>query len=137
MTTVWRTTDRASLGQAAPPRLDAQAGWAAGIADLQDHLDQARSILGAWAEPGLAAVDQACRALSAASDDLMTVLVGCGVETPLGWRLHNLRNRLDAHLLAADALRDAEAPDAVITVLRRTVDFVGIDLDTLLAPTEA
>ena len=67
----------------------------------------------------------------------MTVLVGRGVDTPLGWRLHNLRNRLDAHLLAADALRDAEAPDAVITVLRRTVGFVGIDLQTLLAPTEA
>ena len=137
MTTVWGTTDQASLDRPAPARLDGQAVWAAGIADLQGHLDQARSILDARTEPGSAALDQACRALGAASDELMTVVVCCGVGTPLGWRLHDLRNRLDAHLLAADAFRDADAPDAVITVLRRTVDFVGVDLQTLSAPTEA
>jgi len=79
------------------------------------------------------AIEQAWHTLSIASDELVALLVLCGIETPLGWRLHDLRSRLDAHLLAADALRDADAPEAAVSVLHRTVDFVGNELETLFA----
>ncbi|MDP9075148.1 MAG: hypothetical protein M3N98_13490 [Actinomycetota bacterium] len=138
MTTLWKTqgadpTDLAGPTDPSPAVESDGVGWAVGLVELQEHVAQARSALDTRSRPGLAAIDQACCALNAASDNLSAALVGCGVGTPLGLRLHHLRNRLDAHLLAADALRDADAPEAVVTVLRRTVDFVGVDLEALFA----
>jgi|HubBroStandDraft_1064217.scaffolds.fasta_scaffold264487_2 hypothetical protein len=98
---------------------------------LQDQLGRARNLLGENASPSLATADQAGQALRQASDALMAVLLECGVETPLGWRLHQLRSRLDSHLLAASALADADAWDAVISVLRRSLDFIGPELEAL------
>jgi len=98
---------------------------------LQSQLGQARHLLGEAGAPGLAAADQAGQALRQASDALMAVLEEFGVETPLGRRLHELRSRLDAHLLAASALADADAMDAVISVLRRSLDMIGPELDAL------
>jgi hypothetical protein len=98
---------------------------------LQDQLGRARHLLGENASPDLADADQAGQALRQASDSLMVVLGQFGVETPLGWRLHQLRSRLDANLLAASALADADAVEAVITVLRRSLEFIGPELDAL------
>jgi hypothetical protein len=100
---------------------------------LQDQLGRARHLLGENAAPNRATVDQAGQALRQASDALMGVLMEFGVETPVGWRLHQLRSRLDAHLLAASALADADAVDAVISVLRRSLDVVGPELEALSA----
>jgi hypothetical protein len=100
---------------------------------LQDQLDRARQLLGENASPSAATIDQAGQALGQASDALMAVLLEFGVETPLGWRLHQLRSRLDAHLLAASALADADAGGAVLSVLRRTLDFIGPELEALSA----
>jgi hypothetical protein len=101
--------------------------------NLQDQLGRARQLLGENAAPSPASAGEAGQALREASDALMAVLVECGVQTPLGWRLHQLRSRLDAHLLAASALADADADDAVISVLRRSLDFIGPELDALSA----
>jgi len=98
---------------------------------LQGQLGRARVLLGEKASPTLADADQAGQALRQASDALMTVLSELGVETPVGWRLHQLRSRLDAHLLAASALADADAVDAVVRVLRRSLDFIGPELEAL------
>jgi hypothetical protein len=78
-------------------------------------------------------VDQACKALTAASENLLVMVTGCGLDTPLGRRLHDLRSRLDAHLLAASALQEADAGGAVVSVLRRSVDFVGLEMQRLLS----
>jgi hypothetical protein len=78
-------------------------------------------------------VDQACEALTVASENLLVIVTGCGLETPLGRRLHELRSRLDAHLLAASALKEADAGGAVVSVLRRSVDFVGLEMERLLS----
>lgn len=114
MTTVW---DRDATG------------W---IPTLQDQLGRARHLLGENATPGVAAADAAEQALREASEALMTLLAELGVDSPLGWRLHQLRSRLDAHLLAADALADADANEAVVSVLRRSLDLVGPELEALL-----
>jgi hypothetical protein len=98
---------------------------------IQDQLDRARLLLGENAAPDLASADQAGQALRQASDALMAVLLALGVDTPLGWRLHQLRSRLDSHLLAASALADADAVDAVISVLRRSLDVIGPELEAL------
>ncbi len=110
---------------------------AARIAALRGDVRNAQAMLGA-PPPALAdrdleplAIDQAWHTLSGASDELVALLVLCGIETPLGWRLHDLRSRLDAHLLAVDALRDADAPEAAVSVLHRTVNFVGSELELL------
>jgi len=110
--------------------------WSAGQAPqwmptLQDHLGRARHLLGENTAPSLAAADQAGEALRQASDALMAVLVELGVETPLGWRLHQLRSSLDSHLLAASTLADADVPDAVVTVLRRSLALVEPELEAL------
>ncbi len=101
------------------------------VPSLQDQVARARDLLGENTAPDRATADQAGQALRQASDALMTVLLEFGVETPLGWRLHQLRSRLDAHLLAASALADADAVAAVIRVLRRSLDFIGPELDAL------
>lgn len=106
------------------------AGW---IPTLQDQVGRARHFLWESATPGAAAADEAERALRQTSDALMGLLVEFGVETPLGWRLHQLRSRLDAHLLAASALADADANEAVVSVLRRSLDLIGPELDALSA----
>jgi hypothetical protein len=98
---------------------------------LQDQLDRARHLLGGNASPTPGAADQAGQALRQASDALMAVFLEFGVETPLGWRLHQLRSRLDAHLLAASALAEADAQEAVIIVLRRSLDVIGPELKAL------
>ncbi len=100
---------------------------------LQDLLGRARQLLGENGDPGPAGAVEAAQALRQASDALLAVLLECGVQTPLGWRLHQLRSRLDAHLLAASALADADAGDAVVSVLRRSLDFIGPELDALTA----
>jgi len=102
--------------------------WLPGV---EDPLGRARNLLGENASPSLATADQAGQALRQASDALMAVLAEFGVDTPLGWRLHELRSRLDSHLLAASALADADALGAVITVLRRSLDFIGPELEAL------
>ncbi|HEX3425074.1 MAG TPA: hypothetical protein VHT30_03015 [Acidimicrobiales bacterium] len=98
---------------------------------LQGQLGRARDLLGRNASPNLADADRAGQALRQTSDALTAVLLECGVETPLGWRLHQLRSQLEAHLLAASALADADAVDAVINVLRRSLDLVGPELEAL------
>jgi hypothetical protein len=100
---------------------------------LQDQVGRARHLLGENTSPDLATADEAGRALRQASDALMAVLLEFGLDTPLGWRLHQLRSRLDSHLLAASALADANALDAVLRVLRRSLDFVGPELEALAA----
>ncbi|MDQ6614607.1 MAG: hypothetical protein M3083_07650 [Actinomycetota bacterium] len=99
---------------------------------LQDQLGRARHLLWENGPPGLAAADEATKALRQASDALTAVLLEFGVETPRGWRLHQLRSRLDAHLLAASALADADAGEAVISVLRRSLEFIGPELEAIL-----
>jgi hypothetical protein len=101
------------------------------LPSLQDPLERARDLLGDDAAPSLATAAQVGLALRQASDALMAVLLEYGVETPLGWRLHQLRSRLDSHLLAARALADADARGAVITMLRRSLDFIGPELEAL------
>ncbi len=101
------------------------------VPTVQDQLGRARQFLEENAPPTLANADQAGEALRQASDALMVVLSEFGVETPLGWRLHQLRSGLDAHLLAARALAEANAQDAVVSMLRRSLDFVGPELDAL------
>lgn len=122
--------------------IDSQAadgGRAARLEALLGDVRDAQAMLSTQAPPpasrdvGSQAIEQAWRSLSVASDELVALLLLCGIETPLGWRLHSLRSRLDAHLLAADALRDADAPEAAASVLHRTVDFVGNELETLFA----
>jgi hypothetical protein len=98
---------------------------------VQDQLGRARHLLGENASPDVATADQAGQALRQASDALMAVLMEFGVATPLGWRLHQLRSRLDSHLLAASALADADAWDAVLRVLRRSLDIIGAELEAL------
>jgi hypothetical protein len=98
---------------------------------LQDQVGRARQLLGENTSPSLAAADQAGQALREASDALMAVLLQFGVETPLGWRLHQLRSRLDAHLLAASALADADAGAAVVSMLRRSIDLIDPELEKL------
>ena len=44
-----------------------------------------------------------------------------------------LRNRLDAHLLAGSALSDADAALGMVTMLRRTLSFMGPELEALSA----
>jgi hypothetical protein len=102
-----------------------------GLPTLEGQLARARQMLGEKGDPGAAAADQAGHALREASDALMAILAECGVETPLGWRLHQLRSRLDAHLLAASALADAEVPDAVVAVMRRSIELVTSELEEL------
>lgn len=97
---------------------------------LQGQLVRARDLLGG-ASPNRADADRAGQALRQTSDALSAVLLECGVETPLGWRLHHLRSQLEAHLLAASALADADAGDAVINVLRRSLDLVEPELEAL------
>lgn len=107
--------------------------WPTLIPTIQDEVGRARRLLGENASPNLAIADQAAQALCQASDALMSVLLEYGVETPLGWRLHQLRSRLDAHLLAARALADADAVGAVIRVLRRSLDLLEPELESLSA----
>jgi hypothetical protein len=102
-----------------------------GLPTLEGQLARARQMLGEKGDPGAAAADQAGHALREASDALMAILGECGVETPLGWRLHQLRSRLDAHLLAASALADADVPDAVVAVMRRSIELVTSELEEL------
>ena len=100
---------------------------------LQVQLGRARHFLGGNGAPNLEDADQAGQALRQASDALMAALLDIGVETPLGWRVHQLRSRLDAHLLAASALADADAREAVVSVLRRSLDVIGPELEALSA----
>jgi hypothetical protein len=123
MTTVWHR-NAAEVVPAWVPTL---------IPTVEDQLDRARQILGENARPSRASADEAIQALRQASDALMAVLLEYGVETPLGWRLHQLRSRLDSHLLAANALAEADALDAVTSVLRRTLSFIGPELEALSA----
>jgi hypothetical protein len=116
-----------------------EAGRAARLEALQGEVREAQALLDgpasalASADLEQQAIDRAWNTLSGASEELVALLALCGIETPLGWRLHDLRSRLDAHLLAADALRDADVPEAAVSILYRTVDFVGNELETLFA----
>lgn len=121
-TTVWRPLDWIAPLQAVDRAHE--------LHRLDELVARARSLLAN--QPGESNVDEADEVLGLASSSLMTILVDCGVETPLGWRLHQLRSRLDAHLLAASALREADAGDAAASVLRRSVDFVALELVALL-----
>jgi hypothetical protein len=98
---------------------------------LEDEVGRARHFLRENTAPDVTATDQAGQALRHASDALMAILGEFGVGTPVGWRLHQLRSRLDAHLLAASALADADAPEAVVSVLRRSLDLIGPELEAL------
>lgn len=100
------------------------------VPTLQDRLVRARSLLEA-SDP--AAAEEAGQALRQASDALTEILLESGLDTPFAWRLHELRNRLDAHLLAVSALADAEAVRGMVTMLRRTLSFIGPELDALSA----
>ena len=102
-----------------------------GLPTLEAQLERARQMLGEKGDPGAAAADEAGHVLRDASDALMAILGEYGVETPLGWRLHQLRSRLDAHLLAASALADADVPDAVVAVMRRSIAMVTSELEAL------
>ncbi|MGH9126125.1 MAG: hypothetical protein ACRDZ8_15590 [Acidimicrobiales bacterium] len=103
---------------------------------LQHQIERARFLLcegGENSSPHPARAGQAEQALRQASEGLVVALDTLGVETPIGWRLHQLRSRLDAHLLAASALADADAGNAMISVLRRSLDLLGPELEALAA----
>ncbi len=115
-----------------PTPAGATPEWMPTLQDhLQDQLSRARQLLGENAAPTATCADQAGQALRQTSDALMSAMVRIGVETPVGWRLHQLRSRLESHLLAASALAEADAQDAVVSVLRRTLQFIGPELEAL------
>jgi hypothetical protein len=98
---------------------------------LSDQLDRARQTLGEKGAPEAAAADQAEQALRQASDALVALMSEYGLDSAVGWRLHQLRSQLDAHLLAASALADADAGPAVISMLRRSLDLIDPELEKL------
>jgi hypothetical protein len=98
---------------------------------LQGELGRVRELLGENAAPLSASAEEAAQALRQASDALMAGLLESGLDTELGWRLHQLRSRLDAHLLAASALADAQAAEGVVSVLRRALSFIEPELQAL------
>jgi hypothetical protein len=107
---------------------------AAWMPTLHEQLERARQFLWENGAPTAEGVARADHALRQASDALMAGLSEFGVDTPPGWRLHQLRSRVEAHLLAASALADADAPDAVVRVLRQSLALIGPELE-ILAPT--
>ena len=103
-------------------------GW---MPTLQGELGRVRALLGENGGPVSASAEEAVQALRQASDALMAGLLESGLDTELGWRLHQLRSRLDAHLLAVSALADAQAAEGVVSVLRRALSFIEPELQAL------
>jgi len=101
------------------------------LAEFNDQLCRARVILGEKTTPVVITAARAQQALRVASDALVSAQEELGVDTPLGWRLLQLRSRLESHLLAASDLADADRLDSVVNVLRRSLDAIEPEVEAL------